>query len=219
MKELNTRASVAVIFILILAILLTVRGVHKYDAEIASTSTPETNIKQNPSHPDMMTYSNNQYRFSISYPDTFEATTTFDQSYMVGSSWQLYSDPNKNTGMPLIALYKKGSNDVLNAEVRIGVSTSTDDVVSCTKTQDGQTASSTVINGVPFITYEESGAAMMHFSKAVSYRTVRDNTCYAIDEFIAGTNPEVYDPPRILPYNEAEAWNELDAIKETFLFK
>ena len=165
------------------------------------------------------TYTNTDYRFLIQYPTTLTATSTFDVGYLVGSTWSLYSDPTVSTGRPLVALIKKGSNDVLNAELRIGISTSTEDVSSCTKVDPtAENISQKVVNGIPFTTFSESGAAMSHFTTAKSYRVVHGNACFAIDEFIAGTNPDVYDPPRTPPYDQTEALKELDQAISTFEF-
>jgi anthranilate synthase component 1/para-aminobenzoate synthetase len=55
-------------------------------------------------------------------------------------------------------------------------------------------------------------AAMSHYLSADSYRVVQGGACYAVDLIIAGTRPEVYDPPRTPPFTAQQAKAALAAM-------
>jgi hypothetical protein len=67
------------------------------------------------------------------------------------------------------------------------------------------------IDGVAFTHFIVGDAAMSHYVSAESYRAVQDGRCYAVDLVVAGTRPEVYDPPRTPPFSNEEAKQKLAA--------
>jgi len=58
---------------------------------------------------------------------------------------------------------------------------------------------------------------MSHYVSAGSYRAVHNGACYAIDLVVAGTRPDVYDPPRTPPFSQQEAASRLaEALKAVY---
>lgn len=130
----------------------------------------------------------------------------FKRSYLAMDAWTLYPAEG-STGRPLVALVLDGSNAVTSAEMRIGRSDSAADVKACTTPPaDAAGKADTVdVGGVRTTHFSSSDAAMSHYLSADSYRVVQGGACYAIDLIIAGTRPEVYDPPRTPPFTAQQA--------------
>lgn len=136
----------------------------------------------------------------------------FKRSYLTLDAWKLYPAPG-SAGTPLVAVVVNGSNEVTSAEMRIGRSTTAADITACRvpPAQASGAAAPVVVGGVAFAHFKTSDAAMSHYVSADSYRAVRDGACYAIDLIVAGTRPEVYDPPRTPPFSQAAADKALAA--------
>lgn len=130
----------------------------------------------------------------------------FKRSYLAMDAWTLYATEG-STGRPLVALVLDGSNAVTSAEMRIGRSDSPADVKACTaRPPDAAGKADTVdVDGVRTTHFSSSDAAMSHYLTADSYRVVHGGACYAIDLIIAGTRPEVYEPPRTPPFSAQQA--------------
>lgn len=129
----------------------------------------------------------------------------FKRSYLAMDAWTLYPAEG-STGRPLAALVLDGSNDITSAEMRIGRSDSDADVKACTTPPPDAAgrADTADVNGVRTTHFSSSDAAMSHYLSADSYRVVQGGACYAIDLIIAGTRPEVYDPPRTPPFTAGQ---------------
>jgi len=130
----------------------------------------------------------------------------FSRSYLPLDSWKLFA-PSGSVGIPLAALALDGSNAVTAAELRLGRS---DDGVAVRQCLDvpaeaGSAADTVQIDGVPFTHFSAGDAAMSHYVSAESYRAVQHGRCYAVDLVVAGTRPELYDPPREPPFSQREA--------------
>jgi len=136
----------------------------------------------------------------------------FTRSYLALDSWKLFAAPDSR-GMPLAALVLEGSNEVTAAELRLGRSDDADAVKHCLDLPAEATgkADTVQIDGVPFTHFTVGDAAMSHYVSAESYRVVQDGRCYAIDLVVAGTRPEVYDPPKVPPFSNDEAKEKLAA--------
>ncbi|ROP80197.1 hypothetical protein EDF74_1266 [Stenotrophomonas rhizophila] len=144
----------------------------------------------------------------------------FQREYLASPSWKLFASPD-SMGTPLVALVLEGSDRVTAGELRIGRSEDAAAVNACLELPaeaTGPTAATTVdIGGVPFTHFTVGDAAMSHYVNAESYRAVRDGSCYAIDLVVAGTRPEVYDPPKVPPFTQADAASRLaEALKAVY---
>jgi len=131
----------------------------------------------------------------------------FRRDYLAADAWKADAGPDSR-GTPLFALVLDGSNEVTTAELRIGSSDTAAAVAGCAEVPDyarpagGDMAE---VDGVPFRHFVFSDAAMSHYMEVEAYRAVRGDRCLAIDLLLAGTPPEVYDPPRQAPFDDAAA--------------
>lgn len=144
----------------------------------------------------------------------------FQRDYLASPTWKLFASPD-SVGTPLVALVLEGSDRVTAGELRIGRSEDAAAVSACLELPaeaTGPAAATTVdIGGVPFTHFTVGDAAMSHYVNAESYRAVRDGSCYAIDLVVAGTRPEVYDPPKVPPFTQADAASRLaEALKAVY---
>lgn len=139
-----------------------------------------------------------------------ELRKDFTRSYLALDGWKLFAAPG-STGSPLAALVLDGSDEVTAAELRLGRSDDAGAVADClTPPAEATGPADTVdIGGVGFTHFPVGDAAMSHYVSAESYRAVQQGRCYAVDLVVAGTRPEVYDPPRTPPFSNDEARKRL----------
>ena len=135
----------------------------------------------------------------------------FDRGYLAGDRWKADADAGAK-GTPLLALVMDGSDEVIAAELRIGRSSDPAAVAGC-ETAPGYSeppgGEGVEVDGIPFRRFTWSDAGMSHYMEVEAYRAVRGGQCLAIDLLVTGTRPEVYDPPRQLPFQRDEAWERL----------
>jgi len=144
----------------------------------------------------------------------------FQRDYLASPAWKLFAPPD-SVGTPLVALVLDGSDRLTAGELRIGRSDNAAAIKSCLEMPaeaTGPAVAATVdIGGVPFTHFTVGDAAMSHYVNAESYRAVHDGGCYAIDLVVAGTRPEVYDPPPTPPFAQEEAASRLaEALKTVY---
>ena len=144
----------------------------------------------------------------------------FQRDYLASPAWKLFAPPD-SVGTPLVALVLDGSDRLTAGELRIGRSDNAAAIKTCLEMPDeatGPAVAATVdIGGVPFTHFTVGDAAMSHYVNAESYRAVHDGGCYAIDLVVAGTRPEVYDPPPTPPFAQEEAASRLaEALKTVY---
>jgi hypothetical protein len=108
----------------------------------------------------------------------------------------------------LAALVLQGSDSLTAAELRLGSSNNAGALAECTQVANSAETSRTEevrIDGQVFHHFHASDAAMSHYLDVDAYRAVRHGHCIAIDLLVMGTRPEVYDPPRQPPFDQATA--------------
>ncbi len=139
-----------------------------------------------------------------------ELRRDFTRSYLTLDGWKLF-DASGSKGSPLAALVLDGSNEVTAAELRLGRSDDAGAIADClTPPAEATGPVDTVdVGGVSFTHFPVGDAAMSHYVSADSYRAVQHGRCYAIDLVVAGTRPEVYDPPREPPFSNELAKQKL----------
>lgn len=154
---------------------------------------------------------------SLEHPREVRIETSFHGGDFGPARWKAFA-PEDLSGEPLAAFVLPGSNDVTRAELRIGTSRDNRALATCGESPDAvmpQTRADVTINGTEFVRFDAGDSGMNHYRFVRGYRTVRDRVCYAIDLVIAGTNPEVYDPPRTAPFTREEAIARLQAMLGT----
>lgn len=188
------------------------------------TSTPiaasTAHSEAPPAAHDIRQFRNDHLGFRIDYPHDMASSTHFDSKYLAADNWKTYVRPG-STGSSVLMLTVPGSNHVTAAQLRIGISSNQDAVAQCTQppsNADPASISKTTINGTTFTRFHAADAAMSHYLKVHSYRTVHDGDCYAIDLLVTGTHPQVYDPPRKPPFSHADAFAQLHQALEGFRF-
>lgn len=161
-------------------------------------------------------YINSTFNFSFEYPDDLKPETNFSQSYLLSDSWNLLA-VSTSTGEKIVNLKVPNSDDVTSGELRIGASRNPEAIQDCLNPPDYLTAEqkNISINNNTFTEIHFSEGAMNHYSDVYAYRLIKNSTCYAVDVFVVGTNPEVYDPPRTAPFTKEYAFDRLRQILNT----
>ncbi|HRH55852.1 MAG TPA: hypothetical protein PK609_03245 [Candidatus Paceibacterota bacterium] len=172
-------------------------------------------------------YTNGTYGFSVFYPQSAEVSYAFDTSYHLGSAWRANALP-EILGTPIVAIIPyKVSNETaypryFNAMVRVGASNDPQELERCEEaaTDQGETALGEVeINGTTWSTFSFESAGMMQYASGISYRTVHEGQCIALEKVRTGSTY------REMPQSEDIAddvlmteYQNLDAIVESFTF-
>lgn len=161
-----------------------------------------------------------RWDFSIEHPAGWQVRNGFRGGYLASNSWKTYAAPDSQ-GTRVVALAVPGSNHVIAAEIRIGVSRSPEGVRHCTEPPSSVRSGSigdATIDGIRFTRFDAGDAAMSHYLDVRSYRTVHEGTCYAIDLVVFGTNPEVYSPPATPPFTREQAFAQMQQLLQGFRF-
>jgi hypothetical protein len=159
--------------------------------------------------------------FRIDTPPGWTLRHDFQSSYLANGAWKTFAAPDSQ-GQPVLSLAVPGSNQVTDAEIRIGASRDPVEVRRCTEPPSTVVAGSVAtqrINGVPFTTFEARDAAMSHRLDVRAWRAAHGGACYAIDLLVFGVNPQVYDPPATAPFSDAHAFEAMGAVLRSFAFE
>lgn len=165
-------------------------------------------------------FASRAWGFRIDVPDGWAVQRGFKPSYLTNGTWKTFAAPDAQ-GQPIVSLVMPGSNDVSDAEIRIGASRAANEVAACNQPPAAVRPGSVAIrriHGIRFTTFAAGDAAMSHHLKVHAYRGVRNGTCYAIDLLVFGTNPQVFDPPARPPFSDARAFAAMDAVAQTLRF-
>jgi hypothetical protein len=167
------------------------------------------------------TFVNNAWGFRIEVPASWTPRRDFRSSYLADDSWKAFAAPDSK-GEPVLSLSMPGSNQITDAEIRIGASRAPAEVQSCTAPPSAAVAGSAATQrtgGVAFATFEARDAAMSHHLDVHAFRVVHDGACYAIDLLVFGVDPQVYDPPATPPFSDAHAFDAMRSVIRTFAFE
>ena len=203
-------------------------GLHEHQPKptYAGTTATPTDTANEPSLAGLSIYTNGQYGFSLIYPGEDKTETIFDSQYHLPATWRINAVPNA-TGTPLIAIigYSTKSNTsyprYFETEVRVGVSADPKEVAACEKVSDGETVRpDMVINKVTWKTFALQDAGMSQYMSGVSYRTIHDKSCYALEQIQTGSSyrdekPNAADIPDTVL---SEKFNALNTIVQSFSF-
>ena len=156
---------------------------------IVATSTPQV-------EEGLAIYSNGPYGFTIFYPQDAEVSYTFDASYHLGTSWRANALPNA-AGTPIVSIIPYHSESVdsypryFNAIVRIGASVDPAEITRCevVGTEQGETAlPDVVIGNTTWKAFAFESAGMMQYVNGVSYRTIHEGRCIALEKLRTGSS-------------------------------
>lgn len=170
-------------------------GASSHVAKPSPTSTTtSTAATSTPPLTGMEIYTNGEYGFSIFYPQRYQATTTFTSFYHLPNTWRLGALPNVD-GTPILSIVGHRIENAasypryFDAEVRIGANKDAKEVAACAKVGDGELPKTPVtINGTEWSVFATQDAGMMQYAKSVSYRTVHNHTCFALEQIETGSS-------------------------------
>jgi hypothetical protein len=152
----------------------------------------------------------------------------FSPQYHIGTVWRALA-PTESVGTPILALiaYSTESDHsyprYFIAQVRVGASTDQAAIKSCEisgANHGEKQLPDVLLNGTSWKAFAFESAGMMQYVKGVSYRTVHEGTCFALEKIVSGSAyRDDPDSPDDVPDGELEArYASLDAIIDTFTF-
>ena len=173
-------------------------------------------------------YTNGEYGFVISYPDTARLEEKFAAQYHLGTYWRASALPDA-TGTPILAIVSYSTESdhsyprYYTTQVRLGASTDPKEVAGCLKVtpNQGETAlPDATFNGTTWKAFSFQSAGMMQYAKGVSYRTIHEGKCIALEKIATGSSyRDDPDSPDDVSDDVLNArYENLSAIVETFTF-
>ncbi len=167
----------------------------------------------------LQTFTDQSQTFSFSFPSAF---SLFGNTDGYTQSW---SEQATTTGMLLAEIdipksYVPGTN-FGDAKFTVGTSADPSAVATCLSYPAGGPVSSSTpvtINGVAYqkVSYGDAGAGNRYDTE--SYRTIRDNQCWAIEYTIHYSVFENYPPGAVTRFDEAPLTATLDQVAQSFTF-
>lgn len=170
-------------------------------ATTTKTTPKTTPVSTTPSTKGFHSYSNSEYGFTIKYPPYVQARNVFSTFHEITNNWRLNASPaNQGKGLLELSIFSVDQGSVINntgkqkyplyfiSTVRVSVSPN---VKECYATDPGYTnqkVTNVTINGVVFKKFSASDAAMMKYVQSESYRTIRDTTCFVLEQIKNGSN-------------------------------
>lgn len=172
-------------------------------------------------------YTNGEHGFLLTYPNGARVEEEFTTANL-SQTWRMNALPDAS-GTPLVSIttYETESENsyprFYRALVRVGSSSDQREVAACEEPRTEQAEvelEDRVINGIPFKAFQFEGAGMMKYVTGVSYRAVRNETCYAIEAIRSGSTyredaPSARDIPDEVLDRQFDA---LDSIVASFQF-
>ena len=177
---------------------------HTNTVAVVATTTktpPKTTTTPSPSTAGFHSYSNSEYGFTIKYPPYVQARNVFSTFHEITNNWRLNASPaNQGKGLLELSIFSVDQGSVINntgkqkyplyfmSTVRVGVSPN---VKECYATDPGYTnqkVTNVTINGVAFKKFSGSDAAMMKYVQSESYRTIRNNNCFVLEQIKNGSS-------------------------------
>lgn len=147
--------------------------------------------------PKMKNYINEEYNFIIDYNANLQPIPSVITFHDLSNRWRLGVDNYNGKGIVTIPIFKV---DVLGsavgkpyplfytAEVRVGVSDSVEGCYDLDKKYPNEKVTDVMINGRAFKRFDFSDAGMMKYVSGSSYRTIKDNKCFAIEQVRNGSS-------------------------------
>lgn len=221
------------VFVGLLVLMVSVAVAYKFwvtmsQQTMTNTPPPVNTTGVNP----LATFRNDQFGFQLQYAKELQPENTFQRFYVLSNNWRAETEPDsKGTPIVSIPVFRIDQGSIatgksyplyFSAEVRVGASSDPKDVADCLKNDPGfteQKVTDVEINGIPFKRFEFADQAAMQYVAGLSYRTVHNNQCFAIEQLKAGS---VYIDESMKPgYTEAELdtyFQKGDAIVKSFTF-
>lgn len=191
---------------------------------LADATATDTNI---PMTPGDAIYVSGDYGFVLQYPESATVSETFEAGYHLPAVWRATADAN-TVGTPIVSFTTyttKSENSYpryFDALIRIGASKDAREVVQClTATADRAEVELTdvVIGGTTWKAFSFENAAMQQYVQGISYRTVHEGTCFAMEKLAVGSRYHEEVSERDIPQAVLDQeYAALDRIVKTFTF-
>ncbi len=162
--------------------------------------------------PAMSTYYDPDHSFEMQYPSDFGAGMTCADAVIIHNpiaSFRLLGDT-----------YYAGTN-LLDACVTVGIDRSPTGRSTCMEADlahHEEDLGQVDINGILFTKIARGGVALGHISDVVVYRTLRDNICYEVAEFLRYSSMGVYEPGTVTEFNKDIVVDKLQGVIQSFRF-
>ncbi len=189
-----------------------------------SFGTEEDNI---PMTPGDAIYISGDYGFMLQYPESAVVSETFAAGYHLPALWRVAAG-TETVGTPIVSFttYSTESKDsyprYFDALIRIGASKDSKEVKECLFAAADQgeiELTEIVMGGTTWKAYSFENAGMQQYVRGISYRTVHQNTCFAIEKLAVGSNYREAASDRDIPQAVLdEEYAKLARIIATFTF-
>lgn len=159
-----------------------------------------------------VSYKNDDYKISFWYPETAQLKTSGFDSFVTGLK------------LPVIAvsLPKEmfAGTNLKEAVVAFGIDTSASAVTNCYRLDNAEVVASSTknVNGIEFRVFESTDAGAGNLYESKTYRFVKGDYCYEINEVLHSTNIYNYEPGTIKEYDKTKFVGILERIVSTFVF-
>lgn len=172
------------------------------------------------------TYTNTIYDFTLKHPSSLSATTTFSTFYHLGNFWQANAGA-VSKGVPVMSVpvihieNETAYPRYFGAEVRVGASSDAASIAGCLKPNPGEPGSklTATFGGATWTVVPLESAGMMQYLQGTSYRTVRNNTCFVLEELETGSRYREKADSADIPEERLRQYvNEVRQIAQTFQF-
>ena len=205
-------------------------GIYSHHAKTAALSSVATSsaVVASSTQPlkGLSIYTNGVYGFSIFYPGSDKTETTFDTQYHLPANWRENALQDAS-GTPIFAIigYSTQSDTsyprYFETEVRIGASKDPQELAACEKPSENETQlPDAVINKVTWKAFGLQDAGMMQYLQGTSYRTIHDNTCFALEEIETGSSyrDTASSTSNIPDATLTQKYQDLSSIVQSFSF-
>lgn len=189
---------------------------------VTPEETAEVDLKEG-----LSIYTSGEQGFLIAYPEGAKVLESFENRNLP-NVWRMNA-LSEGTGTPLLSIttYSTESDSsyprYYDAVVRLGMSTDPKEVAECEKprTEQGETVlPDRTIGDISWKAFSFGDAAMMKYVKGVSYRTVHNGACYALEQIASGSSYKDDAPSdNDIPDTTLEAeYEKLGTIIDSFRF-
>lgn len=188
--------------------------------EPMATSTPEVSMGQ-------AIYTNGPYGFTMFYPENATVNYGFETSYHLPSVWRAnaLASTQGNSIVEIVPYTRTSENSYpryFTAMVRVGASTDPDELAACERatSDQGEVAlPDVVINGTTWKAFSFENAGMMQYVRGVSYRTLHEGACIALERIQVGSSYRDVPSEQDIPDTELQAaYESLTPLIESFSF-
>ncbi|MEK7183175.1 MAG: hypothetical protein AAB776_00925 [Patescibacteria group bacterium] len=173
------------------------------------------------------TYTNNDFGFSLQYPDDFNSSTGDSSDYPVGS--MLVNEDEQQGSVPVIATVVLNESDYANtnlagAWITAAVLEDTTEA-DCKTMVDGrgvvELTSTDTQDGITWYEHADgwsSGAADGTKFDTRVFHTFKDDRCYEVSLHLATSNIGNYEPGAVTAVDEGALRAQLQGLAHTFQF-